>query len=258
MAAKRTLSADEAWNRPTRLGYPEGLRGLGGVVSPLLAGFSLAAIAGILTAEDAPPQAEWAVLAFACSIALLLLAMQLAFLALARDPLPTTQLAWHPEALVDEKALSSLRRRQASAFEEMVVYWRKSNRSYDLGVVAFLAGVVLLLIPDAWTAARIAAIAVAGAALALEVWWAAANRIPGLPHPVIRGPQEIEVADLAPKAMAAIQDPDRRQAALAATRPSPARRARARPLMAAAIALLVLTRLVVVQPKRKRVGQTEA
>ena len=85
----------EVWKTPVRLAYADGIRGLGGTVSPLLAGFALAAIATILTADagDAPPQGGWAAAAFAASVGLLLYAMQDSMLCLSRSASPDEYLA---------------------------------------------------------------------------------------------------------------------------------------------------------------------
>jgi hypothetical protein len=214
MSGGDELGSEQLWRRPTTiLGYAENLRGLGGVVSPLLAGFSLAAIAQILTADSPPPLAAWALVAFAACVALLMHAMQLAFIALALDPSPATHLSWFPEALIDERALADLRRRQAEKYDEMIRYFVRTNIAYDLGLNAFLAGVVLLLVPHRWTAPHIAALAVAGTALVLELWWAVANRIERVPHPVLRSPSPPRVVPVRPSLTAAVLDPDRRSLA---------------------------------------------
>jgi hypothetical protein len=41
--------------------------------------------------------------------------------ALTRDPTPSTQLDWYPEALVDEAALVAARRRQANAVAMLTI-----------------------------------------------------------------------------------------------------------------------------------------
>jgi hypothetical protein len=186
--SKHPDDADGLWRRPKRYGYGETLRGLGGVVAPLLAGFSLATIAALVSADNPPPLADWAVLALALAMSLLLFAMQVAFLALARTPSPAEILNWRPEVTVDEAILQDARSRQAADFEEMSRLWKLTSYAYDFGVIAFLAALVLLLVPDDWSAPRIAAVVVAGASLATESWWAVANIKRSIPHPVVRTP----------------------------------------------------------------------
>jgi len=101
------------WKRPLRFGYRETLRGLGGVVAPLLTGFSLTAIVLLLTASATPPRVDWASVAFVLTVACLLFSMQVAFLALARSPSPADILTWNPEVAMSVAALRKARAEQA-------------------------------------------------------------------------------------------------------------------------------------------------
>lgn len=208
------------WQRPRALGYHETLRGLGGIVAPLLAGFSLAAIATIVTSDTAPALAEWAAAAFAAAVALLLFSMQVAIDALRQNSSPSDVLMWRPEATVSDDELQLARLAQAADFREMTRLGRLSLETYGFGLVAFLLGVLLLMIPDEWSPAWVVGVAVTSAALTLEVWWLAANRMRWLPHPVSRSMKvthsagwEGEPPPLDSVGLAAVIDPDRRQAA---------------------------------------------
>jgi hypothetical protein len=173
--------------RPNMLGYAEALRGLGGIVAPLLTGFSLAAIATLVTASDAPPLAEWASAALATAVALLLFSMQVAFLSLTRNSSPADVLTWRPEATVTEEALASAREAHAADFAEMTRLGKLSFGAYGTGLLAFLAGVLLLMVPGEWTLAWAIAVGITAVALALETWWMLAFAFPKkVPHPVSR------------------------------------------------------------------------
>jgi len=178
-------STSAPWQRPKRLGYPETLRGLGGVVAPLLTGFSLATITLLLTSAGRPKVADWAVVTFAAAVGLFLLTMQIAFLALARSPSPADIRAWQPETAISAKALQSAREEQAANMHDVKRLWDICGLSYDLGILAFLAGLVLLLIPDDWSGPRIVGVAIAGLAFAGELWWTLANHLGFLRHPVV-------------------------------------------------------------------------
>jgi hypothetical protein len=205
------LSADAdptsgLWKRPRRFGYPETLRGLGGIVAPLLTGFSLATIATLVSADDPPPLTDWALIALAATMALLLFSIQVAFLALARNPSPAEILIWRPEVIVDESELHKARVQQRSDFAEMTRFWNLAGPTYDLGVLTFLAAVLLLLISDDWSVPRAVAVGVAGMALMGEAWWALANRRDAIriPHPVVRKPEPPDVPPLRPLERAAL------------------------------------------------------
>lgn len=204
------------WKPPLRYGYQETLRGLGGVVAPLLAGFSLAATATLVTADEKPPLAEWSIACWALAVALLLFSMQVSFLALARNPSPAEILNWRPEIAVDPDALEAARAQQMAMFKNMTRMWKLAGPSYDLGVVAFLAGVTLLLFPDDGSSGLIVAFLVACLGLAGEIWWTSANLVKGVSHPVIRQetePDSVKPAPLGPVELAAVMDPERRRGA---------------------------------------------
>lgn len=177
---------EPVWTRPRSLGYHEALRGLGGIVSPLLAGFSLAGIATLTTAEHPPRLADWSISLLAGAVALLLFSMQVAFMSLTRNATPQDILAWHPEITVSETELYSARQAQGEAFRDMSRLGRISLFTYNLGLIAFLLGVLLLLIPRHWTAGYGIGLAAIGVALFVEIWWIAANHWRNLPHPVAK------------------------------------------------------------------------
>jgi len=212
----------EPWQIPQRLGYSETLRGLGGIVAPLLTGFSLTTIALLLTSSSKPPLADWAMVPLTIAVACLLFSMQVAFLALARSPSPADILTWRPQVAVSRDALQEARERQAANFADMKRLWYRCGRAYDLGVAGFLAGVVLLLVPHTWSAPRIAAVLIASLALSGELWWALANWCDRIPHPIERDSTPADFASkLAPLdeiGFAAVLNPDREAAA------SPSRR----------------------------------
>jgi hypothetical protein len=205
------------WKRPRRLGYSETLRGLGGIVAPLLTGFSLTSIALLLTSATKPPLADWAVLALTVTVACLLFSMQVAFLALARSPSPADILTWEPQVAVSREALQKAREEQAANFADMKRFWDLSGRAYDLGLVFFLTAVLLLLIPPSWSAPRIAAVVVGSLGLCVELWWALANQFDRLRHPVVRDSDPAtfarKLAPLDQVGFAAVLDPDRERAA---------------------------------------------
>jgi len=207
------------WRQPDHFGYSETLRGLGGVVAPLLTGFSLTSIALVLTASSAPRDAEWAVVALASTVACLLYSMQVAVLALARSPSPADILTWRPETAVSDAALQSAREQQAATFADMKRLWDRSALAYDLGIIAFLFGLLLLLIPHSWSVAHCAAVGVASLALAGELYWALANHCEGVGrdhHPVVRDSKPSDFKNklepLNEVGYAAVRDPARRGA----------------------------------------------
>jgi hypothetical protein len=247
-APSQLVAPRSVWRRPQRFGYAEQLRGLGGIVAPLLAGFSLAGIATLVSADRPPPLADWATAALATAVALLLYAMQVAIAGLTLGTTPADILTWHPEAAVSEQELELARRAQAKDFEDMAKMYVKFVRIYPAGLVAFLLGVMLLMIPEDWSVGWVVGLAVTFVALSLEISWVAANRWTRLPHPVGRdlgahhetpwpdGPPALDEVG-----RAALLDLDRRTATSVQPQSAPARRAL---LLVAAVLMTGAIRLI--------------
>jgi hypothetical protein len=178
------------WTRPRRLGFAETLRTGGGVVAPLLAGFSLATIATIATlgADGSGPRlADWSMAALAAAVGLLLFAMQTASVGLSHSAPPGDRLDWYPEARTSREALDFARWENAVDAQLRDHYWVLTWYAYDLGLIAFLIGLLLLLVPSDWTLGRGIAVGVACLALAVELRWAGGNLVKKRWKAVLKG-----------------------------------------------------------------------
>jgi hypothetical protein len=215
------------WQRPERLGHQEALKGLGGSVAPFLAGFSLATIALLVTADHSPRLAGPAVLALATSVSLLLYSMQTAFLALEHSASAADWLGWYPEATVNELSLADIRRRQAAEHIRVKAAWRVHAITYELGLAFFLAGLFMLIWPrfpahghpSVW---RLCALVPVALAFIVEVWWMVARlynarqKQMGTGKKQWRGPtptpavETPTVSDLTSTELAAVLDAERR------------------------------------------------
>jgi hypothetical protein len=58
------------WNRRRPINYPKQIEMAGGIAAPLLAGFSLTAVAQLVVGRDHPWLSDWAVALFAIAAAL--------------------------------------------------------------------------------------------------------------------------------------------------------------------------------------------
>jgi hypothetical protein len=182
-SASGTSAPAVVWKPLKPLGQAEVIRGLGGIVSPLLAGFSLAAIATLLTASSPPRLTEFSIAAFAMTVGFLLFAMQFAFTALRYTASPSERLEWRPEITATDESSDShneavilremqeIREEQALDFAITKLYMKRTAQLYDLGLLAFTIGLVLLLVPAKWTIGRTIAVSAAGVAGLLEIYW---------------------------------------------------------------------------------------
>lgn len=163
------------WKRPGPVGQFEILRGLGGIVAPVLAGFGLSATVALVTTDLHLPLAEPAIATFCWSIVCLLLSMQFGFLALRHAPVPTDRLAWHPEARVDVWAGERERVAQARDHALALHYERITRRLYNVGLLLFLVSIGLLVVPPEFSAWRVLALAGLALGVVVEVNWVAAR-----------------------------------------------------------------------------------
>jgi hypothetical protein len=180
-------STSRLWKPPPNVGRSEEVRGFGGVVATLLAGFSLTAVAQLVTADPEPPLTGLAVVTFTSAAVLLLLSVQSAFLMLRHDASPEERLAWHPEARVDRERLDDERRKQYQDAEVSDAYYGRARFFFNWGLILFFLGLCSMVVPEEWNAWWIAAAAIAAAGLLVEALWAWQGRgltwIARPPHP---------------------------------------------------------------------------
>lgn len=163
------------WKRPGPAGQFEVLRGLGGIVAPVLAGFSLAAIVTLVTTDSGLPLAGPAVAAFSWSTVFLLFSMQFAFLALRHAALPSDRLSWHPEAKVDDEAREKERLAQARDHALALYYERLTRHLYNLGLLFFLVSLGLLLVPRDVSVWHVIALTGVAVGVLVELNWIVAR-----------------------------------------------------------------------------------
>jgi hypothetical protein len=160
-----------AWQQPFPYGQFEFVKGFGGVVAPLLAGFSLTTITLLLTTttQNRPRYTEWAIVAFALSTVFLLLGIEYSMRVSRHGALPSDRLDWFPEATVARKYLNWQRELQAEDYLLMLWHARVADILRGLGPLLFLVGLALLLVPTEWTSPEIVGFAVVVASGLLQV-----------------------------------------------------------------------------------------
>jgi hypothetical protein len=159
------------WSRPEPLGLATSGSTFGSVAAPLLAGFSLTAVVELVGKDDGGLRGDGALIAFAAAAGLLVYTIQLSVTAARHQVSPADRLAWIPEARLDDDWLNWLRDNQ---WRDEALAERQRARarvSYNGGILAFLAGLVLVLVPGPgdWRLARVLALAAAGTVLLAEL-----------------------------------------------------------------------------------------
>jgi hypothetical protein len=162
------------WRFPEPLGAAAGGAFFGGTAAPLLAGFSLAAVVALANDAARGLRGDVAVALFAAAAALLLFAVQAAAAASTYSATPAERLGWFPQASHDDAWLRKTRDEQWRDAGLAAALRHRLRIAYNLGILAFLGGLVAALTPGPgdWTAPRYVGLAVVVSAVALEIsWW---------------------------------------------------------------------------------------
>lgn len=155
------------------------VQGMGGIVAPLLAGFSLATIAVLVTtgwvnaskpSADGPPHTDLAIAALVIAAAMFLLTMEFAFMAARYATTPGERLSWTAEATVHPHALAEARLEQAMDRHLADRYSARAGWFYNGGIIALLVGLAALVVPQHWTPWFVVGVVVVGAVLVYQTW----------------------------------------------------------------------------------------
>jgi hypothetical protein len=162
------------WNRRRPINYPKQIEMTGGVASPLLVGFSLVILAQLVTGKDQPWLSEWAVALFTTAAVLLVYALQFSSTALGYAATPSDRLDYSPEAASEPGILRVVRRRQWEEMELRAKYTFRTKHCYNLGLLAFLCGLGLIIVPQdswPWPWGRFVGVAAVSLSVIIEVMW---------------------------------------------------------------------------------------
>lgn len=162
------------WNQRRPINYPKQIEMTGGFSAPLLAGFSLTTLALLVIGKDHPWLSEWAIPLFAIAAVLLVYAVQFSTMVLRYAATPSQRLDYNPEAASNSNILHTVRKWQWEEMELQAKYAVRARQCYNFGLLAFLAGLGLILVPNPtwpWPWGRFVGIAVVSASLIIEVLW---------------------------------------------------------------------------------------
>jgi hypothetical protein len=166
------------WLRLIPVGYGIGLTSFATIAAPLLAGFSLTTIVALSSsADNRGTRGDIAIAAFSVTTTLMLFALQAGIAASQRDVPPDQRAARYPEARHNPLWMERLRADQWRDQKEALQLYARCRWTYNLGIIAFLGGLIALLIPSPsrWDdlntalAFRIVALAVTAIALLIEI-----------------------------------------------------------------------------------------
>jgi hypothetical protein len=162
------------WNRRRPINYPKQIEMAGGIAAPLLVGFSLTTVAQLVIGGDHPWLSQWAIALFAIASAFLVYAMRFTATALGYAATPSDRLDYNPEAISDQDILQVVRRRQWEEMELRAKYTVRIKFCYNFGLLAFLGGLGLILVPRhhwPWPWSRLVGVAVISISIVIEALW---------------------------------------------------------------------------------------
>ncbi len=166
------------WPEPDDPNLANALAGYVSSGAPLVAGFELAAIVLLLTGDgiaDHVPLEGPAVLAMVVSVMLMVFSIRYGFWAVSYWTTPAERVMWHPAALINDEALDGERYALDGRLEYFRALRNRAEHLFQLGIMAFLLAIALMLVPARWHAASVgwrwAAFGAAGLAIVVHVLW---------------------------------------------------------------------------------------
>lgn len=163
------------WETPNLYGEAEALNSMGAIAAPLLAGFSLAAMAQTLTITTSDTRwPDTALLLFMLAAVLFVATVQAMFWARGYQTSPPEIKAWWPDATVPER-LKLLRDEQKWHAAGFRMWSNRARVAYAAALLCLLAALTILAVPaeshGQAPSLRWLAVAVGGAAFIAEALW---------------------------------------------------------------------------------------
>ena len=173
--ASRNTFQPPKWRKPRPLGYGNAAESLGSVAAPLLAGFSLASV---IVVSDDSANFRWpgaAIFALSAAAVLLIGTVQCGYNARQYLWSAADVREWWPDMADDSDRETILREEQALSFGRWKIWITWMRITYNLGILALLAGLALVLAPrhgsDVQAGWRWGAVGLAFAGCAAEACW---------------------------------------------------------------------------------------
>ena len=179
------------WQVVYPLGRTEAMRAMGTVAAPLLAGFGLATLTLLITADHPPRLATVGMIAFTVGSTLFVFSIQFTCAGLLYAATPAERMAWE----AGTEPVSATAAARASEVQQKDIwlagrYFHVARWTYDLGILAHLCGLAAILVPSGGNVGRWIATAVVLIAIIVEgIWVLSAHRgrgpawlLPGYRH----------------------------------------------------------------------------
>lgn len=153
------------------LGTVDAMRAMGTVAAPLLAGFALAVVSILATADHLAYLGELAIGAFTAGAVLFVFCLQFTFSALLYSATPDERIAWTLGNQAEPVHIERAQRVQRLDHRLQGRYLARARITYDLGIVSHLVGLLALIAPRHWWSTRDVAFGIVAVALGVELLW---------------------------------------------------------------------------------------
>jgi hypothetical protein len=167
------------WSVPSPFGQAAAIEGMASVASPLLAGFAVT-FAGLVLASSQDVRWVSAALGLLMAAALsLIAALQCGFHARQWVITPSEILEWYPNA--SDERIAELEIEQKTHHANHQTWADRARWTYNLGILLFLAGLVVALVPPGTVSnGRLAVVAIILLGFSLEAAWMLGTELPRL------------------------------------------------------------------------------
>ncbi len=163
------------WRRPSPLGYGPAIDAMGNVAAPLLAGFSVATLGIVLTAEQSLRWPGAVLICLTAAAAFFVMCLQCGFHARQHLYSPADAAAWWEKSDLEARR-DDIQAEQEHDYQIWLIWMNRTRRLYNFGIYALWVGIGIALVPPsresmAEASCRWAAVGVAVAALLAELLW---------------------------------------------------------------------------------------
>lgn len=187
-----TQTDQHRWHVVYPLGKVEACRAAGTVAAPLLAGFTLATTVVLRTAERQPPLQDWATALFVAAASAFIFAMQFTYCGLLYSAPPSERLAWLPRPVGGDPSVEAHTVAARVQRKDRILqgrYFKRAGFFYNVGILTYLAGLIMTIVVDKWTVVPIFALLILIVVFVVEAIWVITVQVRQSPRLLRRSPR---------------------------------------------------------------------
>jgi hypothetical protein len=141
------MSHHPQWDRPAYYGRPSAIDAMGTIAAPFLAGIGIALAVLVISNEKDFGAANEALFSLVVATTFLVACVECAFVARQYVVRPSELQEWRPDPEEDNR-VELLEAEQKNALAKFEQWSNRARWAYNVGILAFGAGVAFLLVPE--------------------------------------------------------------------------------------------------------------